>query len=201
MAQSANEIKDVVTTWIGDQITAIHTAIPGTIVSYSSDTNRAEVLPTGTFKTDDGRNIPYPIIHNCPVQFPLGMGGQAGVTFPITTGDGCLIIFSETQTEDYLSKGGTEDSPDPRKFSLNDALVIPGLYSGAAPSNVFHADDVCISNGGSLVRLGGSGFVGTLADGTTFSFSGGDVVVNGISLVHHKHTGVMPGGSQTGEPE
>lgn len=30
---------------------------------------------------------------------------------------------------------------------------------------------------------------------------GGDVTVNGISLVNHTHGGVTPGGSSTGKPQ
>ena len=40
----------------------------------------------------------------------------------------------------------------------------------------------------------------TLADGTTALFSGGDLKVNGISLVHHVHGGITRGGSNTDEP-
>nr|DAY57439.1 MAG TPA: baseplate protein [Caudoviricetes sp.] len=198
MVQSNNEIKDTITGWITNEISRVHTAIPGTIVSYNPDRNRAQVQPVGMYKLPDGRALDYPVIHHVPVQFPLGTGGHSGVTFPLAAGDGCLLIFSESQMDDYLSGG---DSDDPRMHDLNDAICIPGLYSGAAPSNVSHSDDTCLFNGGSLVHLGSGGFSGTLADGTTFSFSGGDLVVNGISLTEHLHGGVEPGGGKTGKPE
>lgn len=60
---------------------------------------------------------------------------------------------------------------------------------------------VCLFNGGSMVQLTGGGFSGTLADGTTFNFSGGDLTVNGISLVHHTHGNVENGGGNTGQPQ
>ena len=79
------------------------------------------------------------------------------------------------------------------------AIAIPGLYSnatqGADPSGV------CLFFGSSKVTLDGTGFYGQLSDGTNFSFSGGDLVVNGISLTKHVHTGVMPGGGTTGTPQ
>jgi phage baseplate assembly protein gpV len=59
---------------------------------------------------------------------------------------------------------------------------------------------VCFFNGGSLCVLNGSQFKITLADGTTATFGGGDLVVNGISLTKHLHTGVTPGGGNTGKP-
>lgn len=198
--QTANEQKTIVKSWINDKVSQVHTAMPGQIVSYSPGSNRASIQPTGSYKTNDGRNISYPIIHNVPLQFPMGCGGKSGVTFPISAGDGCMIIFAESQTDDYVAKG-KGDSSDLRRHSLNDAMAIPGLYSGSAPSNVSNANDVSIVNGGSSMQLGAGGFSAALADGTSFSFSGGDLVVNGISLTKHVHGGVSSGGDKTEKPE
>lgn len=198
MAQSSNEVKDIIKGWMDKRVNNIHTSMPGSIVSYNPGTNRASVQPNGSFKAQDGRNVRYPIVHNVPIQFPMGQGGTAGITFPINPGDGCLLVFSETQNDDFLS-GNKGDSPDVRNHSLNDAIAIPGVYPGAAPSNVSNPGDVCLFQGGALVRLNGSEFVGNVG-GTNFRFAGGDLVVNGISLVHHLHTGVTPGGGTTGEP-
>ena len=198
MAQTPNELKDVISGWLDDREDAIHTALPGMVVSYDAATNRASVQPAGRKKLFDGRALPYPIIHHVPVVFPMGMNGRAGVTFPIQAGDGCLLVFAESQLDDYLSGG---DSDDIRRHDLNDAMCIPGLYSGSAPSNRFHPSDTCLFHGGSLITLNEGQFSGTLGDGTTFSFGGGDLVVNGISLTKHVHGGVMSGGSKTGKPE
>lgn len=194
---SENEYKANMKQVIGDEINRIHTAIPGVIVAYDPASNRASVQPSGKFKTQDGRGIAYPVINSVPVQFPVGMGGAAGITFPLVAGDGGIILFSETQLEDFTEGG---DSDDPRKFSLNDAMFIPGYYSGAAAANVSNPKDVSLHYGGSIVTLGAGGFSGS-CNGTTFSFSGGDLVVNGISLVHHTHGGVEPGGGSTGQPK
>lgn len=196
--QSSNELKTTITGWIASEMQNLHTALPGTIVSYDPASNRAQVQPVGRYKLPDGRALDYPVIHHVPVQFPMGCGGTSGVTFPLSAGDGCLLVFSETQLDDYLSGG---DSDDTRTHDLNDAICIPGLYTGAAPSNAAHSGDTCLFNRGSLVRLGSGGLTGNLADGTSFYFSGGDLVVNGISLTNHRHGGVEPGGSKTGQPE
>jgi hypothetical protein len=126
------------------------------------------------------------------------MGGKAGVSFPVITGDGCLIIFSMEQMDDFLSEGKTNNI-DPRKHSLNDAIVIPGLYSPAATPNKTNPNDVCFFKGDALLQLNESEFRGTVG-GTNFRFGGGDLVVNGISLVHHVHSGVVPGSGNTGQP-
>ena len=182
--------------WVNGAISNVHTALPGTIVSYDAGSNRASVQPFGAIKTKDARSISYPVIYNAPVQFPCGMGGRAGITFPIRPGDGCIVLFAEGQMDDYLSGG---DSSDGRKHSLNDAMVIPGMYSGGATTASEHPDDVVLTNGSACIRLGADGFGGNLADGTSFRIGGGDLVVNGISHSHHTHPG--DSGGTTGEPQ
>ena len=184
--QSSNEIKTVIEGWIGKNIDNVHTAMPGSVVSYDPGTNRAQVQPSGKFKMDDGRSLSYPIIHNVPVVFPTGCGGTAGVTFPVQKGDGCLLVFAESQLDDFISGG---DSGDPRSHDMNDAICIPGLYSGAVPSNVSHSSDVCIFNGDVMMRVGTGGITVT----------GGDLVVDGISVMNHTHTGCQ--GGSTGKPK
>lgn len=187
MTQTSNEIKTVIDGWISGQLENVHTCLPGKIISYSPGSNRASVQPQGNFKAKDGRSIGYPVIHNVPLQFPCGAGGTAGITFPIQPGDGCILVFSESQNDDFC--GGNDASQDQRRHSLNDAIAIPGLYSGGATSSASHSNDTVLTCSGSTVKLSAGGFAGSLADGTSFSIGGGDLVVNGISLVHHIHTG------------
>ena len=185
LAQSPNEVKTIIKGWMDSRVSNIHTAMPGRVVSYDPSTNRASVQPNGDYKSEDGRNIQYPIIHNVPIQFPMGQGGTAGITFPINAGDGCLLVFSETQNDDFLG-GNKGDSEDSRRHSLNDAIAIPGVYAGAAPSNVAHPGDVCVFKGGTMLRISDGSVEIT---GATLTVSG-DVIGGGISLDNHTHNGV-----------
>lgn len=184
LAQSSNEVKSIIKGWMDSRVSKIHTAMPGRVVSYNPSTNRASVQPNGAYKSEDGRNIQYPIIHNVPIQFPMGQGGTAGITFPINAGDGCLLVFSETQNDDFLG-GNKGDSEDSRRHSLNDAIAIPGVYAGAAPSNVAHPGDVCVFKGGTMLRISDGSVEIT---GATLTVSG-DVIGGGISLDNHTHMG------------
>ena len=184
LAQSPNEVKTIIKGWMDSRVSKIHTAMPGRVVSYDPSTNRASVQPNGDYKSEDGRNIQYPIIHNVPIHFPMGQGGTAGITFPINAGDGCLLVFSETQTDDFLG-GNKGDSEDSRRHSLNDAIAIPGVHAGAAPSNVAHPGDVCVFKGGTMLRISEGSVEIT---GATLTVSG-DVIGGGISLDNHTHMG------------
>ncbi|WP_196595252.1 Gp138 family membrane-puncturing spike protein [Pectinatus frisingensis] len=191
-----NQIQIAIEQSITNQINKINTAIAGTILSYAS--GRATVQPQGTKQYEDGRTLSYPTIYNVPIIFPTGDGGNAGITFPIKAGDGCLLIFSQDNMQTFLSKTKTDDQ---RHFQLSDAICIPGMYTDKFAAMETNADDVTLSNSGSKVTLGSGGFNGTLSDGTTFAFSGSDLVVNGISLTKHKHGGVTSGSDKTDVPE
>lgn len=172
--QSPNELRDIISGWIDGSISNIHTAMPGKIINYDASICQASVQPVGKFKIQDGRNLPFPIVHHVPVIFPSGLGGTAGVTVPLRSGDGCLLVFSESQLDDFLNGG---DSDNERCHSLNDAICIPGLYNrgcrSASPS------DVCLFNGGVKMVISAGGITVT----------GGDLVVEGISVTKHTHTG------------
>jgi len=186
MAQDTNDNRDTIESWIHGITDNIHTALPGKIISYDPQAGQVNAQPAGNYKIPDGRLLPYPIINNVPVIFPTGINGAAGVTFPLQAGDGCLLIFAEGQLDDFL-RGG--DSDNERRHSLNDAICIPGMYRDGGPRASKYPDDVCIYNRGCLMRVGRNGITVT----------GGDLVVGGISVMHHKHGG--DSGGTTSEPK
>ena len=195
--QTSNEAKDTIKEWIRKGGENIHVSMIGKIESYNPQTNRASITPVGTMTCPDWQEIPYPTIHNVPIQYPCGNGGKSGCTFPVKPGDTCIIIFADHQIENFLSG---EKSDDMRNHSMNDAYAIPTLFSASVPTLKSNPNDVCLFNNGSLVVLNSSSMTINLADGTSVSIGGGDLVVNGISVVHHVHSGVTPGGGNTGEP-
>ncbi len=210
---SENDFKQKIKDLARGEMNQMHTALPGRVVSYDAGSGRASVAPKGAYKTEDGRSLDFPVIHQVPVCFPTGCGGAVGVTFPVKPGDGGILIFSEQQMDDFLSGG---DSDDPRRFALSDAMFVPGLYASADAGALGHPDELCLSYngytavlgaagfkvtvGGSLISLTPSGFSGNI-EGTEFSVGGGDLTVAGISLVHHTHGGVETGGGSTGQPQ
>jgi hypothetical protein len=196
--QTSNEVKNVIKDWIKKGGENIHVSMIGKIESYNPQTNRASITPVGSLTCPDWQELPYPTIHNVPIQYPCGNGGKSGCTFPIKQGDTCIIIFADHQIENFLSG---EKSDDMRNHSMNDAYAIPTLFSDAVPTLKSNPNDVCLFNNGSLVVLNSSSMTISLADGTSVSIGGGDCVVNGISVVHHVHGGITRGGANTDEPQ
>lgn len=191
-AQSDNEIKDIIKDWIRTGTDQIHTALPARVVRYDAEQNKAQVQPVGYYKTKDGRNITFPIIHDVPVVFPMGVGGTAGMTFPVVGGDGCLVVFSESQMDDFLNEG--YDSDDLRMHDMRDAICIPGLYAPQVSSSRASQTSVNIFIGNTMITIT-DGHVDISGAYLTVS---GDVIGGGISLDYHVHTGCE--GGTTGIP-
>lgn len=112
----------------------VHTCIPGSIQSFDPLTKKASVKPL-VQKKFENETLSYPVITNVPVVFP----GTKDVvlSFPLSAGDGCLILFSEVSLERYLSSAGEEVEPgETRKFALSDAVCLPGLFPFGSPGAV-----------------------------------------------------------------
>lgn len=178
-----NEFVNTMKKAIKQGISNVHTAMPGTVLSYSGGV--ATVQPSLPFNAPDGRSVDMPPIVGVPVVMPTCSGGTIGVSLPIQPGDGVLLVFSERSLDDW-SKGG--ESADPRRHDLTDAIAIPGCYSSGVPAN--SSNDLTLFAGGTKM---------TVAEGMV-KISGADLVVDGISFKRHVHGGVMPGGGTTSGP-
>ncbi len=113
---------------IDEKINCVHTAIPGTIISYNAENGLATVLPAMKFRKSDGTTLDYPHITGVPVVFPQAMGQQTTIAYPIKSGDGCLVIIAE-QSIDYWLYGQETDTS--LAHDLTNAICIPGLFTKA----------------------------------------------------------------------
>ena len=118
----------------------IHTSTPAKIVSYDYAKNLAVVQPLikRKYKNEDSP-IELPTISNVPVAFPRM--GNAWVRFPVNVDDEGSIKIMERSIDKWLSSGGSVDPDDPRKFSLSDAVFMPGLNSQVNPMASTAAED------------------------------------------------------------
>lgn len=159
----------------------MHTALPGVITAYDPGTGMASVQPKAKFKKPNGESMDFPVVTGVPVVFP--QSANVTIAFPVKTGDGCLIVFSETAL-DYWMYG--QETPTTLKFDLSNAVVIPGLLAKGNPA----MQEAC-SKDAAVVQAGGTTLV-VAPDGVTIRGKltvTGDVVGAGVSLSTHTHTG------------
>lgn len=157
-------------------------------------------------------------------------GGANGVsfTFPIKPGDGVMLTYQQRSIDGWAA--GNNGAPqDPRQYDVNDAVAIPGLRSQdvsphptdvelrfgqsvlrMAPSGAVelvsaNGQRLQMQSNGTTTVMSAGGTLTLNPDGTA-TYSGGvittdsDIVVNGISFLNHRHTGVQTGGGNTGGP-
>lgn len=136
---------------IQNMMNGIHTAIPGVINDYDPSSNTATVTPTGRYKVPDGEEIDFPPISDVPIIFPQSCNQKISIAFPVSAGDGCLIIFSE-QELDYFQYG--ESSSD-LHHDLTSAIAIPGLFntSSEAIRKANKHNGLVLQNGRSFIAI------------------------------------------------
>ena len=107
----------------------------GTIQSFNS-ANQTAVVSINYKRTQkefvSGTKFKYvqvdyaPII-DCPV-ICLG-GGDAALTFPIATGDECLVLFNDRDIDNWFAGSSTSANATPRTHAFTDAIALVGIRS------------------------------------------------------------------------
>lgn len=205
----------------------VGTSIPGNFISFDASTQLAQIQ-IGIVRIDVNGNTfePSPLIE-CPVAF-LG-GSQYFIEHQIDPGDECLIIFSQRCIDGWVNSGGVADNPIMRFHDFSDAAVLPGLRSQPNKINDFQNNGVRLRNkdgdkyiwlkndgtaeitvdtlniNGNIVHEGDTTHNGNTTQTGDVDVTGEatvsvDVKGGGISLKDHLHSGVTPGGGQSGPP-
>jgi len=175
--------------YINNHVNRMFTAIPCRVVGgINLATQRVDVRPVVDVVKPDGSLRPHAAILGVPLMFPGSSTAQ--FSFPVSEGDTVLCVFSQRSIERF--KLGAGDSHRPLnlgKYSKQDAMAIPGLYTFDAAVNnpskrsLEHSvdDTVMSTNIGSgsecEVRLGSSGDI-TINSPKTVTVNCKDSVVN-----------------------
>ena len=143
---------DAVSKVVDSHINELHTAVPAEIVSVNYEDCTVDVLPKAKLTLTSGQVFDYPQINCVPVLFPCGTNKDAVIVYPIQKGDGCLLVFSE-QSLDYWKSSGVTSSE--LKFSLSNAIAIPGLFAKPSSDIVEAAKtkSIIIRNGDAKISL------------------------------------------------
>lgn len=250
-----NSIYDAISAAIDASRADIWTALPGIVQSFDPAAVTATAQPaiTGVVTQSDGTHqaVRLPLLLDCPVVFPRG--GGCTLTFPVKSGDECLIVFASRCIDAWWQSGGVQVPMEMRMHDLSDGFVLVGPMSqtkkignisttdvqlrsddgqaflGINPSshditlsttgniamqatgditmqaeninmtaNKITMDTPLVEITGQMVQTGAKGSGATTYGGLTNT--GGTISSNGIVLETHVHSGVEPGGSNTGTP-
>lgn len=109
------------------------TALPGIIQSFNANAVTCVVQPSikAQVRAPNGsvQWVALPLLLDCPVVFPRG--GGCTLTFPITQGDECLVIFASRCIDAWWTSGGVQVQSEFRMHDLSDGFAFPGPFSQA----------------------------------------------------------------------
>ncbi|EOW6163897.1 MULTISPECIES: Gp138 family membrane-puncturing spike protein [Klebsiella pneumoniae complex] len=189
-------------------------ALPGIIQSFDPESVTAVVQPAIRYieRDNDGNQSTqdYPLLVDVPVIFPRG--GGCTLTFPVSAGDECLVIFADRCIDFWWQSGGIQEPVDGRMHDLSDAFCIVGPQSQAKKIGGISttAAQLRTDDGSAIIELAAGGAVTITSPQITINgplqvngeiTSTGDQLAGGISQIGHTHGGVEPGGGSTGAPQ
>lgn len=156
------EMAEVISSAITSRLDDVNTCLPGVIVTYYPGTFTADIALCNkqvfeTYLSDNLISEPYPILPNIPIDFPSG--GGITMTFPLVAGDNVLVMFSQSDINNFRSNGSSDNEPGILiKHGLSGATAIPCTIKNREDGYFYNdTSAVVISGGGSsdFVALAG----------------------------------------------
>jgi phage baseplate assembly protein gpV len=169
---------------------AMFTSIPGRVVGTPNlAEQRVDVQILVNKVTTDNVSREHTVLLNVPLVFQGSQSSQ--FSFPVVSGDTVLLVFSQRSIDRFKLGGKEPHTPaDFRKYSKNDAMALPGLFSFTDAINnpskrtLSHStnDAVVSHNIGTSneceVRLKASGGIVINAPGNDVEINTGTAIVN-----------------------
>ena len=116
--------------------------------------------------------IEYPMLLKCPVL--VLNGGGAHITFPIRSGDDCVVLFCDRDIDLWLEKGYKNNPPgSERMHDLSDAIAIVGINSLKDSIGSYDADKLKIKYGNGYITIDDSGSI---------NVQGSSIIINGTTV-------------------
>ena len=113
---------------------SLHCALPGIVASFDARTQTAAVRPALKGKTA------LPLIRDVPVFFPGAR--DSAVTFPVSAGDECLLVFTDCDLDSWFENGDAEEPESDRQHALPDAFI--GQRADPQPFDRLFAADIIV---------------------------------------------------------
>ncbi|HGV3499641.1 TPA: Gp138 family membrane-puncturing spike protein [Klebsiella michiganensis] len=160
-------------------MSAMRVSIPGIIQSFDPDAVTAVVQPAikGVEHDESGAevSVSLPLLVDVPVVFPRG--GGCTLTFPVTAGDECLVIFADRCIDFWWQGGGIQEPVDGRMHDLSDAFCIVGPQSQAKKISG-------ISTTAAQLRTDdGTAFIEVAAGGDITATTTGNATINASEII------------------
>lgn len=183
-----------------------------------SPVGMVDVQPLVSQIDGSGGVIPHGVIFNVP--YMRLQGGSNAVIIDPQAGDIGMCGFCSRDISSVKANKSASAPQSKRRFDYSDGLYFGGFLNGTPSQYImFSGGGIKLFSPGDIemeadnIRLKAQGGVSSTSQTfqantkTTAQFTGGggisadgDVKANDVSLLHHVHNGVQPGGGNTGQP-
>lgn len=200
------------------QMMGVDDCLPAVVIAYDRASNRATVQPQIQMLTTGGERVSRAQIASVPV-LQLGGGGFV-LTFPVKPGDLGWIKAADRDISLYLQQGMNEEVPNTaRLHSFQDGWFIPDTMMRQVVLDGADAERVVLQTADGSTRVAiGTDIVEVTAgakvrvvapeieiDTPEATVTGnltvdGEATIGGIAFTTHTHSGVQPGGGNSGPP-
>ena len=150
------EIRDLLTAMRREIFWSLNCAAPGIIQSFDASNQTAEIKVAAKRMVGDNA-MDYPLLADCPVVI-LG-GGSAVLTFPIRSGDTCLILFCDRSIDNWFSTGSIAPPAGQRAHSLSDAVALVGIRNLSNSIEDYDTENAVLTFEGGKLKIDTDGNV------------------------------------------
>lgn len=178
------------------------TALPGIIQSFNAGAVTAVVQPaiTGVVLQPNGSNqaVRLPLLLDCPVVFPRG--GGCTLTFPVKSGDECLVIFASRCIDAWWQSGGVQVPMEMRMHDLSDGFVLVGPMSQPHKIGNISTEAVQLrsDDGAAFFEINPSSHDIAITTSGNISITGKTIVMQADSVTIDTPTTAISGALQSG---
>lgn len=128
---SKKSLTDVLKNWFGNYSEAFNCIKIGRIenVDFSNQTVDVKILHKRIDHNTIKENVlrDYPLLKQVP--FVVLGGGSSNLTFPISVGDNCLLLFCDYEIDRWWDTGESLPANFERKHDISDAFALIGVHS------------------------------------------------------------------------
>lgn len=117
---------------------SLQVALVGQVVSFDPATQTATIQPL-IRNRKEANYVSLPQLQDVPVYFP-GSSGQ-GVTWPVSAGDECLVVFANSCIDAWLENGGLQNPISVRHHDYSDGFAFVGFRSKPKVIRPFYMDE------------------------------------------------------------
>ncbi|AOF14419.1 phage baseplate assembly protein V [Yersinia enterocolitica] len=124
----SGELAETLRTLQSSVSSQLRVSMPGIVQSFDADSVTCDIQ-IGIKGESGGESTNLSVLTSVPVVFPRG--GGVTMTFPIKSGDECLLVFGDRCIDFWHQSGDIQETVDERQHDLSDAFAIIGPQSQA----------------------------------------------------------------------